>query len=196
MILTNFILKYPEIAKKETRNLKILKEGHWVSKWTYEIQEIYCTDPKCDCRKVFFNIIWPNNEIYYLDYGFKKAKYYFKKGFCDKEMSEEMSWLSVNMFNWNPSESKKMFDIMKRVLEDKKYIKRLKKHYKMMKKEVAWFEDPFLFDDDNEILFFNEEDFFDFKEPKSLDNKTKKERQKKKNAKKQRRIQRKKSKKK
>ncbi len=150
MYLTNFWLKYPDLAKEKFRVVTLLSDDQWVSKWEYHIQEMYCTDKECDCRKVSFNIIWPNNEIYYLDYGFDSPDYYMKWWILDKILAKELSWLSVNTFSWNPIESRKMFDTMKWVLQDKLYIDRLKHHYRLMKEDVEWYEDPTLLENQYE----------------------------------------------
>ncbi len=192
MFLTNFWLKYPELAEKETRILTILQEHDNLSEWDYVIQEMYCTDPKCDCQKVSFNIIWPNKEIYYLDYWFEKVEYYIKWWIWDKELAKEMSWLSVNTFSWDIEDNRKMFESMKRVLEDKKYVDRLKKHYQLMKEEVEWYKDPFVNDDFIFLDDVDDKNIFDINKSQGLQNKILKERKKKKLAKKQKQINRKK----
>lgn len=194
MFLINFWFKYPELAEKETRILTILQEHDNLLKWDYIIQEMYCTDLKCDCKKVSFNIVWPNNEIYYLDYWFEKPEYYIKWWIWDEELAKEMSWLSVNTFNWNIEENKKVFETIKRVLEDKKYIDRLKKHYQLMKEEVEWYEDPFIDDDFIFLDNFDDKSTYDINQSNSLNSKVIKERKKKKLAKKQKQINRKKKK--
>jgi len=188
MYLTNFGFKYPDLAKEETRVVTILSDDEEIQKWEYHIQEMYCTDKKCDCRKVNFNIIWPNNEIYYLDYGFESFQYYMEWWIWDKKLAKELSWLSVNTYTWNALESKKMFDTMKWVLQDKIYIDRLKKHYKLMKEDVDWYEDPIPLDIEDNIIYLDSENekSFDEKNYKLLTKKTLKERKRKKLAKKQR----------
>lgn len=194
MFLTNFWFKYPELAEKETKLFIITWDDREIPKWNYIIYEMYCTNPKCDCRKVSFNIIWPNKEIYYLDYWFEKPEYYMKWWIWDKNLAQEMSWLSVNTFNWNIEDNKKMFENIKYFLQDEKYVERLKKHYKLMKQENDWYTDPFFNDDFIFLDDFDDKNTYDINQAKSLDKKILKERKKKKLAKKQKQINRKKKK--
>ena len=146
-----------------------------------------------------FNIIWPNNKIYYLDYWFENPNYYMEWWVWDVEVAEEMSWLSVNWFNWNFLVSELMLDTMKWVLNDEKYIDRLKKHYFLMKEEVKWYEDPFSFEQDfeDDILYLDDDWwlYLNSEWNKNLDKKVLKERKKKKLVKKQKQKLRKKKKK-
>ena len=203
MFLTNFWYKYPELAKKEIWILTLLKDMDGLLKWDYIIEEMYCTDPNCDCRKVSFFIIWPNKETYYLDYWFEKPDFYIKWWIWSNKLANEMSWLSVNTFNWDIEENKKIFENMKYILKDTKYIEMLKEHYKLMKEKVDLFEDindkykEYIeedIDEDSTIILDNNSNYYNMNMAKKIDKKVLKERKNKKLAQKQRKINRKKKK--
>ena len=188
MYLINFWVKYPELAKKETRIITILSDKEKIPKWEYAIAELYCTNPNCDCRKVSLNVIWPNNKTYYLNYWFEKPSYYIKWGIWDIEIAKEMSWLSVNEFEWNHLESELVLDTMDWVLNDTIYVERLKKHYKLMKEDVEWYENPLPFktmDYGNAIFNDSEIDIWNINKYKNLVKRKLKDKKKKKLAKKQ-----------
>jgi len=196
MFLTNFGLKYPKLAEKETRVVTILSDKEKIDKWEYVIQELYCTNKTCDCRKVSFNVIWPKEEIYYFDYWFEEPNYYMDWWIWDLDWAKEMSWLSVNEMAWNYIKSELFLNTIKWVLNDEKYIDRLKKHYFLMKEDVEWYEDPFELDDNEEDGIISLwDDVEEFEESNILKKKQIKERQKKKIAKKQKQKLRKKKKK-
>jgi len=192
MILTSFSYKYPDVADIETRMIEITSDDRKVPRWIYAINELYCTDPKCDCAKVSLNVMWPNEEIYYFNYWFENPNFYMNWWVWDMDLAEEMSWLTINDFEWEPSQSALFMEIMEYVLNDKKYIDRLKKHYKMMKESVSLFEDTFTND---EIVFFDDLNPFIDIESSSVSKKVKlKNKKKKKLANKQKKLARKKKK--
>lgn len=199
-MLTNFLFKYPKIAEKELMGFNKLSNEKNIPKGEYLIHEMYCTDIDCDCRRVCFCIIWDNGKSYYLDYWFETTSFYKKFFFWDSKLAEEATWLSVNELQWNPAESELMLDTMKEVLNDKKYVKRLKKHYNLMKKNVDWFKElPILDNDEDDDVFFLDKSEADFLSQGSLNSmstkRTQKEKNKRKLAKKQRKNQRKRKKK-
>ena len=159
MYSTVFWYKYPELAEIETRSFVIEWKDRKISEWEYIIQELYCTDKICNCRKVSFNVVWPDNQIYYLDYWFEKSSFYKIWWKLTNSLADEMSWLSINDLYENPKDIEWMFDIIKIILEDKKYISRLKKHYELMKKDIEWYEDldfvKWEWDFDNIIYLWN-----------------------------------------
>lgn len=47
---------YPDLAINETRSLTITNTKDNVPIGDYGFCEMFCTDPKCDCRRVILNV--------------------------------------------------------------------------------------------------------------------------------------------
>jgi hypothetical protein len=47
----------PEIAMNETRSITLMRRTGGLPAGSYEFLEMYCDEPKCDCRRVMFSVI-------------------------------------------------------------------------------------------------------------------------------------------
>lgn len=54
-----FYSRYKDTAAKETRTIKITASDLGVPPGEYMLLENYCSDPRCDCRKVMINVVTP-----------------------------------------------------------------------------------------------------------------------------------------
>jgi len=64
----------PEIAKSETRTVTILHEGDYdLPAGSYGFLEMFCNEPGCDCRRVFFCVVSEklNRIEAYIAYGWE-----------------------------------------------------------------------------------------------------------------------------
>jgi hypothetical protein len=51
----SFRARFPEIAEKETRTITIMNHAS-IPTGNYGLIEMYCNEPACDCRRVFFDV--------------------------------------------------------------------------------------------------------------------------------------------
>ena len=58
MELVPFYIRFPDLAEKETRSIFIFKSGD-LPPGQYGFLELFCDDPKCDCRRVVISVISP-----------------------------------------------------------------------------------------------------------------------------------------
>ena len=127
---------FPDIATKETRTLITFDRPNLPDD-QYALIEAYCNDPGCDCRRVFFNVAsWRTKEILaVITFGWESNKYYVKWfGHNDPLIIKELKGPALN----SASPQSKLAPALLRevahvLLQDKNYVDRLKRHYRMFK---------------------------------------------------------------
>ena len=143
--------KFPELAKDEQRIVTALYRNKYkVPQDDYTMLEMYCTD--CDCRRVHFHI---NSSVHkqtvaVIEFGWESLDYYAKfvtngktNDFFKLTREEQISAVNMKTARLSkkhmPTEiSKDVLNMIKEeALKDKKYIKRLKKHYKLIRTPFA-----------------------------------------------------------
>ena len=140
MPYTSFHHHFPEIAEKETRTMTILKQDDVIPKGPYGLLEMYCDDPGCDCRRVFFEVFdWERRQsLAFIAYGWESAEFYrnWLRG-DDPDTIRELQGPILNIGSpqseFAPAFLKLVSDV---VLKDQAYVARLKRHYRMFKEKV------------------------------------------------------------
>src|SRR5205823_1234453 len=99
--------------------------------------EFYCDDLGCDCRRVIIQV-WGNEKpgiaLATFNYGWESEKFYVKWMHGDRELAREMRGLSPEPFGRQSSFTPQLLELVRTVLaEDPAYVKRLKRHYEMVK---------------------------------------------------------------
>ncbi|MGK7949215.1 MAG: hypothetical protein AB4368_10535 [Xenococcaceae cyanobacterium] len=72
---------YPEIAERETRTIKMFPgQPSGLPAGDYGFGEMFCDEPDCDCRKVFFSVVSSrhNKVEAVVTYGWSTANFYIK----------------------------------------------------------------------------------------------------------------------
>ena len=72
---------FPDIAKSETRTVTILQKGKYdLPAGNYGFLEMFCDEPGCDCRRVFFCVVSEKSSRIeaYITYGWEAPSYYRK----------------------------------------------------------------------------------------------------------------------
>ena len=130
--------RFPEIAEKETRTIIALNVPG-LPKGEYGLTEAYCNESGCDCRRVFFNVAdWKTGDILAtIAYGWENKQFYIDWfGENDPSVIKELQGPTLNLAS-RQSELAPVF--LKRVgyiLQDKRYVDRLKRHYRIFKDEI------------------------------------------------------------
>ena len=81
---------FSDIALKETRGIFIKNENRLVPDGDYGFCEMFCNDPKCDCRRVVFRVSDEQFNLFAMvGFGWENEEYYEK-------------WFNVNVtFEYN-----------------------------------------------------------------------------------------------
>jgi len=150
-----FLEEFPEVAKEETRQINVVNQGGKLPKGRYLLIELFCTDPECDCRRVFFNVkhVESDQLVAVIAYGWEDDQYYhewFGMGTPEMDMSEVIT-PEMNMPEMieilkgpalNPTSPQTevapaVLEEVETVLEDEEYVERIMRHYEMFKESIA-----------------------------------------------------------
>ena len=133
-----FYILFPESAEKETRVLTILDDNRNLPKDEYAFLERYCTDKKCDCRHVDIFVLARKMEkiIATINYGWEPLKFY-EEWMGSPHKMEEFKGPALKKEGIQSEHSEAALEAFKFILEDQKYVDRLKEHYNMVSKKIG-----------------------------------------------------------
>ena len=121
-------------AIRETRSVQVTA-GWGLPADSYGFIECYCTDPKCDCRRVIFHV-WsegaPGKVWAMITYGWETAEYYEKwSSWARGEDAEKMASARLDPMGPRTERADALLELFKDVLlMDADYVARLKRHYR------------------------------------------------------------------
>jgi len=130
--------KFPEIAEKETRTIIVFDDPD-LPEGEYGLLESYCDELDCDCRRVFFNVFsWKKKKIEaVIAYGWESGKFYAKwMGDSDPRVIKELKGPALNLSSPQSPLAPALLEKIKIVLQDKNYVDRIKRHYKLFKEAI------------------------------------------------------------
>ena len=132
---------FPELAKKETRVITI--GSGYTGKLPYDsyaLMELYCIDPKCDCRRVMFSVASAQtmNNVAVVNFGWESRKFYEKwLGTNAVTTIDELKGPSLNTASYQFPYAYELLNFIRDVvLKDKDYVNRLKRHYDLFKQKI------------------------------------------------------------
>ncbi|HPO48868.1 MAG TPA: SEC-C metal-binding domain-containing protein [Spirochaetota bacterium] len=151
---------FPEIAERETRSFETF-ESSKLPKDVYSLIELYCDEEECDCRRVFFEVFSKNSGelLAVICYGWEKKSFYEDwYGRKDNKVMKELMGPSLNLGSPQSEYAETILEYVKEfLLIDKKYIERLKRHYRMFKDIIdkKYNENKMIFNDNLPIVNAN-----------------------------------------
>lgn len=128
-----FDLVFRQVAEKETRSLTVIKAAETpVPPGAYLFRELYCTEPRCDCRRVILHV---------MDVDRRRVAASINYAFEPPEPSSgDGPQISLDPLNPQSEISSALKAIFESMIEhDAPYRARLVKHYTMWKRVV---DDP------------------------------------------------------
>ncbi len=159
-----------EIGLKETKTITVLKERHGVPADTYILNELYCSDSSCDCRRVMFSIYSVNTkkDLATVAWGWESKAFYNEwiGGYIDSDMLDELKGPALNPGSLQCEFADGLLELVKEVLANPLFTQRIKEHYIKTRKN---FDDKNKENKQEEILKEKEEqeeqEFNYFKRP-------------------------------
>ena len=138
MYYEGFHNRFPDVAVRETHTLTIFDEPG-LPPGDYVFTEAYCNEPGCDCRRVFFNVIYGDTGqvLATIAYGWESEEYYAKwLGSDDPAVIFSLKGPALN--TWSPQSelAHELLAQMPLLLSDPQYVARFKRHYQMFKAAV------------------------------------------------------------
>ena len=144
-------MRLPTLAEAETRVITVLENnaatGH-LPPADYAFLEMFCNEPGCDCRRVFFNVVSSRTEDSEatIAYGWESARFYrnwFKQG-----TEEDIAMLQGPELNLGSPQSRHADAILRlfidTLLPQTQYIERVKRHYQLFRATVDRPRNPLL----------------------------------------------------
>ena len=133
--------RFPEIAERETRTLTVL--GHTdcgLPPGDYSFLEMFCDEPGCDCRRVFFCVVSapPQQLEATVAWGWETRDFYAK--WMRSEDPEAVADLKGPILNLGSPQSPLAPGILKltqdELLRDEAFVERVKQHYALFRETV------------------------------------------------------------
>lgn len=132
-----FFERFPDVAERETRVITLPRPMDGLPVGSYAFVELYCTDPECDCRRVFLQVesehpLGP--VLATIAYGWASVAHYRKWLGGDLEDARDLAGASLDPFNLQTRFAPPLLHLFETVLlPDQNYVDRLKRHYAMFK---------------------------------------------------------------
>jgi hypothetical protein len=133
-----FYTRFPQVAAKETRTITVLNHAS-IPMGNYGLIEMYCNEPGCDCRRVFFNVYDSERDtsMAIIAYGWESEKFY-TRWFRDNDprMIRDLQGPVLNSGSPQSKYAPAFLALIEGILKDSNYVSRLKKHYQIFKEAV------------------------------------------------------------
>ena len=128
MYLIPFYVVEPELAERETRTITIFEPHDDLPPGTYALIESYCPDPACECRRVMLNVMSEESPqrgyLASISYGFDR--------------DEELAGPFLDGLNPQSEYAESLLELVSDwVLRDPRYLRRLERHYQLVKQAAA-----------------------------------------------------------
>lgn len=132
---------FPEIAERETRTMLLFEPTPLgLPPACYSFVEMYCDEPGCDCRRVFFYVISSlrKDVAAVIAYGWENPEFYARWiRSDDPKMISELRGPVLNLGSPQSDLAPAILDIVQNVvLRDELYVQRLKTHYTMFRDKI------------------------------------------------------------
>lgn len=132
---------FPNIAERETRTITVLDGSELnLPPAQYSLLEMYCDDPGCDCRRVFFYVVssLKKDVEAIIAYGWESPQFYAEwMGDDDPKIIRELKGPALNFgspqSDLAPAILRMIEDV---VLRDPTYVQRIKTHYWMFRHQI------------------------------------------------------------
>jgi len=136
-----FHSRFPEIAERETRTIKVLPWSKADLPWgEYAFLEMFCDEQGCDCRRVFFSVVSSRtkNIEAVLAYGWEPPSFYAT--WMRNDDPHTVAGLKGPTLNSGSPQSKwapSILELFKTVLlSDSAYMDRVIRHYKLFRDHI------------------------------------------------------------
>ena len=130
-----FFNRSPHIAVSETRTMHVYGNSQ-LPDGKYGFIELYCSDPKCDCRRVLIQVMTPTSgqKVWAtINYGWESLSYYKK---WSRGIDKDCKGPFLDPINPQSPYAETLLHFFKDILKDKAYADRFAKHYSLFRKTL------------------------------------------------------------
>lgn len=138
MAYAPFVEKFPKVAEKETRSI-IVSSDPELPMGKYILGELYCDEPGCDCRRVFFDVVLDRiqKSVAVIAWGWEDREFYTDwYGENDRQAIDRLKGPTLNLASPQSKLAPRLLEMIKQVLEDENYVGRIKRHYRLFKEKI------------------------------------------------------------
>lgn len=129
--------RLPDLAERETRTAHVrgkpsLPDGD------YGFIELFCDDPKCDCRRAIIWVVCPRlgrDILATLNYGWESLDFY-ARWVGDRKLADGMAGVTLEPFGRQSKHASELKRLFEYVLEDPEYAARIQRHYQAFKADL------------------------------------------------------------
>ncbi len=140
MPYAHFYKSFPKIAENQTRVITLLEQSDFdLPDGEYAFTEMYCNEKGCDCRRVFFNVIYERKQVAAtIAYGWESPEYYVRwMGDDDPAVIEQLKGPTTSMIGPQSDMAGEILEMLKKLLlTDRRYIERIKEHYRLFRERI------------------------------------------------------------
>jgi hypothetical protein len=104
----------------------------------YFLREFYCTERRCDCRRVLVQFIrdgQPSGVAASINYGWERAGFYARWS-RDTVMAREMASATLEPFAEQGPHAQRFLRIFNHLIEDPQLVEAFRRHYRLVKEIV------------------------------------------------------------
>ena len=141
MPYASFLVRFPAVGKCETRTVSV-GPGPYLGlpPGDYTFLELYCDEPRCDCRRVFFAVMSPGRDepLATIAYGWESRDYYVRwMGDDEPLVTDELKGPALPLNSIQSPLAPALLKLFATtLLKDTEYVERIKRHYRMYRKAV------------------------------------------------------------
>lgn len=128
--------RLPEIAERESRMFSISNSPP-VPDGDYAIQESYCEDSDCDCRRVFLSVNSRRGVEAVIAFGWEDREFYARwMGTRGKGTLDELKGPCLNLTSPQSRFAPILLELVGEMLKEEAYVGRIKRHYALFKQSL------------------------------------------------------------
>lgn len=134
-----FYTHFRDLAARETRTITLFGQPG-LPDGEFGLVEFYCDEPDCDCRRVIFRVVAapPDLRTYAtINYGWESLEFYTDWMHGAAETAAQVQGASLEPFGAQSPYAAAFLGLVKSVLQDEAYVRRLQEHYRLFKEAVA-----------------------------------------------------------
>jgi hypothetical protein len=136
-----FMQHFPEIAERETRTVTLLQRlPSGLAPGEYSLLEMFCDEPRCDCRRVMFCVFSSRTKEVEatVAFGWESRDFYVKwMGDDDPLVIDDLRGPVLNLGSPQSRQAPAILELIETVvLRDRDYIERVKRHYALFREKI------------------------------------------------------------
>lgn len=129
---------FPECAERETRTIIVLPEANLgVPAGEYGLLEMFCDEPGCDCRRVFFSVFSLTSKRIdaVIAWGWENIEFYSRwMSHSNRQASEYLKGPALNLGSPEADYAPAILALVREILNrDPAFVERIKRHYALFR---------------------------------------------------------------